>query len=69
MKLEPQKYAAANSPINPPTSGKSHMFRADVSTKSSVSPNGIIVRKDSKSLKVFIAFAFDIYPITVHNRI
>jgi len=45
------------------------MFRADVSTKSSVSPNGIIVRKDSKSLKVFIAFAFDIYPITVHNRI
>ena len=39
------------------------MFRAEVTTKSSVSPNGIIVRKDSKSLKVFIAFAFDIYPI------
>ena len=32
-------------------------------TKSSVFASGIIVRKESKSLKVFIAFAFDIYPI------
>jgi len=43
--------------------GKRKMFRADFSTKSSVSPRGIIVRNESKSLKVFIAFALDIYPI------
>lgn len=39
------------------------MFRADVCTKSSVFANGMIVKKESKSLKVFIAFTFDIYPI------
>jgi hypothetical protein len=44
------------------------MFLAEVCTKSSVLANGIIVRKDSKSLKVFIAFNFDIYPLTGPNR-
>jgi UDP-glucose 4-epimerase len=44
------------------------MFLAEVYTNSSVLANGIIVRNDSKSLKVFIAFDFDIYPFTGPNR-
>ena len=56
------KYAAANNPINAPIRGNRNMYWADVKTKSSVLPKGIMVRKDSKSLKVFIAFIFDIYP-------
>jgi len=44
------------------------MFRALVERKSSFFPNGIIVRNESKSLKVFIAFDFDIYPITLLQR-
>ena len=56
------KYTPANNPINAPIRGNRNMYSEDVMTKSSVLPNGIIVRKESKSLKVFIAFIFDIYP-------
>ena len=69
MNPDAKKYPAASTPIKPPTSGKSHMLLALVNTKSSVSAKGIIVKKDSKSLKVFIAFDFDIYPITGPMRI
>ena len=37
------------------------MFSAVVKIKSSFPPIGIMVRKDSKSLKVFIVFTGDIY--------
>ena len=65
MKLHPRKYPAPNNPINAPINGKRYMFRALVERKSSVCPNGIIVRKASKSLKVFIAFSGDIYPTLI----
>jgi len=51
---------AANNPIKPPIKGNRNMNFADVATNSSPLPMGIIVRKASKSLKVFIAFDFDI---------
>jgi hypothetical protein len=57
------KYIAARNPIKPPIKGKRNINLADVSTNSSPLPMGIIVRKASKSLKVFIAFNLDIYPI------
>jgi hypothetical protein len=57
------KYTAANSPIKPPIRGKRNINLADVSTNSSPLPIGIIVKKASKSLKVFIAFNVDIYSI------
>src|SRR4030065_1820313 len=63
MKPLSRKYPAANNPINPPINGNKNMYSADVATKSSPLPMGIIVRKASKSLKVFIAFDLDIYPI------
>src|SRR4030067_598351 len=63
MKPLSKKSPAANNPINPPMSGNKNMYSADVATKSSPLPMGIIVRKASKSLKVFIAFDLDIYPI------
>ena len=47
--------------MKPPMMGKSHMFDAVVNMKSSFPPTGMMVRKDSKSLKVFIAFIGDIY--------
>ena len=49
--------------------GKRYMCSAVVKMKSSFPPTGIIVRKDSKSLKVFIAFTGDIYPTTNRKRI
>ena len=65
MKLQPRKYPAPNNPINEPINGKRYMFCALVEIKSSFFPNGITVKNESKSLKVFIAFEFDIYPITL----
>jgi hypothetical protein len=59
----PTKYPAPNNPMKPPTIGNKKIFFAEVSRKSSVCAKGMIVKKDSKSLKVFIAFDFDIYPI------
>jgi hypothetical protein len=38
-----------------------------VKMKSSFPPNGIMVKKDSKSLKVFIVFTGDIY-VKLANR-
>jgi hypothetical protein len=67
--LQATKYAAPSSPIKPPMSGKRYTCSAEVKTKSSFPPTGMIVRKASKSLKVFIAFIFDIYPIHSSNRI
>jgi hypothetical protein len=45
------------------------MFRAEVSTKSSVFPRGMTVRKASKSLKTLITFILDIYGNTDPMRI
>ena len=59
--LEPTKYSPASKPMKPPMSGKSYMFSAVVKMKSSFPPTGMMVRKDSKSLKVFIVFTGDIY--------
>jgi len=61
-KPQTRKYAAPSNPMNAPIRGNRNMDSADVTTKSSVLPQDIMVRKDSKSLKVFIAFIFDIYP-------
>jgi hypothetical protein len=47
-----------------PINGKRFTFSAVVKIKSSFPPTGIMVRKDSKSLKVFIGFTGDIYPTT-----
>lgn len=47
--LEATKYKPPNTPIKPPTMGKSHMFEAVVKIKSSFPPTGMIVKKDSKS--------------------
>jgi len=44
--------------------GKRNILRELVCTNSSVCPTGIIVRKLSNSLKVFIASNFDIYPLS-----
>jgi len=44
--------------------GKRYTCSAVVKMKSSFPPAGMIVRKDSISLKVFIAFSGDIYPTT-----
>lgn len=63
MKRHRWKYAAANSPIKPPINGNKNMNSAEVVTNSSPQPMGMIVRKASKSLKVFIAFDLDIYSI------
>jgi hypothetical protein len=60
VKKQTRKYAAASSPMNAPIRGNRNMDSADVTTKSSVLLKDITVRKDSKSLKVFIAFVFDI---------
>ena len=67
-KLQPRKYPAPSNPINPPITGKRKRASADVATKSSVLPNGIIVRKASKSLKVFIGFIFEHIAITQPNK-
>ena len=56
-----QNIIPPSNPIKPPINGKSHMFSAVVKMKSSFPPTGMMVRKDSKSLKVFIAFTGDIY--------
>ena len=61
MQLEATKYNAANKPMNPPINGNKYMCSAVVKTKSSFPPTGMMVRKDSKSLKVFIVFTGDIY--------
>src|SRR4030042_6193483 len=54
--------------MNAPITGNRNMASADVSTKSSELPNGIIVRKESKSQKGFLAFIFDIYPNNGLNK-
>jgi hypothetical protein len=60
MVLEAKKYKPASNPMKAPMTGKSQTFSAVVKMKSSFPPTGIIVRKDSKSLKVFIVFIGDI---------
>jgi len=55
--------------MKPPSSGNSQTFSAVVKMKSSFPPTGIMVRKDSKSLKVFIVFTGDIYPNTTYMGI
>ena len=50
--------------MNAPISGKRYKCSAVEKIKSSFPPTGIMVRKDSKSLKVFIGFTGDIYPTT-----
>ncbi len=55
--------------MKPPKRGNSQMFSAVVKMKSSFPPTGIMVRKDSKSLKVFIAFGGDIYLINSYMGI
>ena len=47
--------------MNPPISGNRYKCSAEVKMKSSFPPTGMMVRKDSKSLKVFIVFTGDIY--------
>jgi hypothetical protein len=46
-------------PINPLVTGKSKIASAEVTAEQPVFSNGIIRRKASKSLKVFIGFIFE----------
>jgi hypothetical protein len=55
--------------MNPPISGNKYTCPAVVKMKSSFPPTGMMVRKDSKSLKVFIGFTGDIYRKTNRKRI